>query len=959
MSPDRPRRSGRAGRPSGGQSTGGSRGGVLGRGPLGVDEGAGGGAGRLLTLLLVVVVVTSTVAPAAFAGRAAAVSTTIELDAAADDQTETESLSFEFRADAATRVSAPPELESGGVTFEFDGWEAVGGGGAGSSSSWQVQQGARYEVTYEATAESGVDEGANSVGVTVTSSAGTMARETLRARVVYLEPAFGSSGATRGRIVFTGGDEASETFDVDVRNSGQGLMRPESVDVGDTPAGFDVDVSEDDLPDEIDARDSEPVEVDVTVDDSVDSGSYRFDVTVTDSLGNSGRYSLRVDVRRPPVAKIDGGGVDVGNVLVGESESRTVTVEERGENEGIDGLDVDVISIEDQGSVDVSAASGIRTSPGGSDQFEVTVSVDEDADQHQALDWTVRITPQARDAPTSSFEVEARVIYPAILGDVDAPDESLPFDEPRSEVSEHSTEVEVEIPNEGDLDMDVDSVTADVDRSGMSATVVDDPSTVGGTDEGTATVEITADPSVAEGTYDYTVSVDAGDAGEETITREIAIRYDPGLRVGGAEGDETVDFGEQGASQRRTATVEVSEFFGYERLENVTVRRIDGPDEFLAIDQRPPSTLASGDSAPLVFALEFDTSAELYRDYVWTYRISGDGAEPRNVTVRARPEVTDFTNITEEIRNATGSAEWEQETGSAMVESLRTLEERARAGEEISSGDLSRAAAAGRSTVLFIESVQEARSKRRSNGPDAAQSAVVRAAAAQRTMETYVSNLSTPAVSEHATPAVDASEPVVETEVSSQEQYYGRRLNATDATALQRATAARNLTRLASLRGESARVRSLRGESRAAFDSYLRLVENASAREQRARELESSFNESAAFVLLGRAVVVNPLRISELQARSETVQAAYAEAADTHARAGTTEEAAKLRAARSRVAGRFQQSLYILYGATGAFGIAFVGLVVWIVRQSVAYAVDVQTTRIGRVVDVDGTAGSG
>jgi hypothetical protein len=326
---DRPGRSTRPGNPSGSRSTAGERG-IADRRPRGPA------AGRLLTLVIVAVVVAAAVIPAAFAGRVAAVSTTIELDAAADDQSESESLSFEFRADAATQVSAPPELQSGGVTFEFDEWEAVGGSGDGSSSSWQVQQGASYEVTYEATAESGADEGTNSVGVTVTSSAGTMARETLRARVVYLEPAFGSTGPTDGKVVFEGGDEADTTVEVDVRNAGQGLMRPESVDVGNTPGGFDVDVSDDDLPGEIDAGDSEVLEVDVTVDDTVDSGTYRFDVTVTDNLGNSGRYPLRVAVRRPPVAKIDGGDIDVGDVLVGESVSRTVTVEERGENEGID-----------------------------------------------------------------------------------------------------------------------------------------------------------------------------------------------------------------------------------------------------------------------------------------------------------------------------------------------------------------------------------------------------------------------------------------------------------------------------------------------------------------------------------------------------------------------------------------------------------------------------------------------
>jgi hypothetical protein len=585
----------------------------------------------------------------------------------------------------------------------------------------------------------------------------------------------------------------------------------------------------------------------------------------------------------------------------------------------------------------------------------VTVSADEDADQHKGLDWTVRITPQASDAPTSSFEVEARVIYPAILGDIDGPDENLPFDEPRSEASEHTTEVDVEIPNEGDLEMDVDSVTAEVGRSGMTATVVDEPSTVSGLDEGTATVEIVADSSVPEGTYEYTVSVDAGDAGEETITREVTIEYDPGLRIGGNEGDETVDFGELGPSQRRTATIEVSEFFGYERLENLTVRKVsDGPDRFLEIDERPPSTLESGESAPLVFALEFDTSAELYRDYVWTYRVSGDDVEPRNVTVRARPKITDYTVIRNEIKNRTGSADWEQRVASAVVESLRTLEDRARSGREIGTGDLARAAAAGQSASLFIGSIQEAREARREDGPAAAQPAVVRAAAAQRALETYVSRLGTSEVRELATPAVDTSRSVVETEVSKQEQYYGRQLNGTDTTALQRATAARELARLAALRGETDRVRTLRGESRAAFDSYLRLVENASAQEQRARELETTFNESAAFVLLRRAVVLNPLRISELQARSETVQTTYARAADTYERAGAAAEAEGVRTSRSRVASRFQQSLYILYGATGALGIAFVGLVAWIVRQSVAYAIDVQTTRIGQVVDVEG-----
>jgi hypothetical protein len=905
------------------------------------------GPNRTVTAVLVALVVASVVLPGVFTGQAAAARTTIELDAARDDQTAQSSLSFTFRADANATTNAPERLTSdgGAVTFEFDDWEAVGGSADGSDSSWRVTAGTTYRVEYTVTASSGAAERTHSVDVGIDSTAGTLAREPLRARVVYREPSFGSVGTATGEVIFEDETSASGSVDVPIENTGQGLMKIDEVEFRDVPGGFDVEA--DDVPDEIDARSEDSFEVDADVDSDVAAGTYGFDAIVRDSLGNSQRVRVEFQVRRPPIASVDDDTVGFDGILVGTSKTTTVTVRETGDNEGIDGLDVSIVDAEPDGSIDVTAASSVSTSAGGSDQFELTISADDSAPQSTTLEWSVRLRPRAEGAPSTTVDIEANVLYPAELGRVDPPDAELLFDEPRSEVSSHATTVDVDVPNDGDLDMTVRSVTVDVPRSGISADVVDAPGTVDGTSEEAAEVQLSADPSVPEGTYEYTVTVDAGDAGERTETRELTVEHDVRLSVD----RETVEYGELAVSTKRTASITVAETLGYEPIRDVTVRRTAGPGQYLRVRERPPSTLQPGEEAPLVFAVQFNTSAELYRTYEWSYEVSGEDVDARTVTVQARPKVGTLEDVIESLRDRSDGGDWQRPVASRMATSLQRLEDRIRNDEEVASGDLARGAAAGRSTLLFIESVRAARQARGTNGSAAAQASVVRAAAAHRAMETYVSRLSTPRVSGPANAAVEAAEPVVDAEVEKQTEHYRAQFESGNATALQRAAAARRLAGLASLRGRNDRAKSLRSESQAAFDRYLTLVRNGSETEQRARELEDSINESAILVAAGRAIVLNPLRISPLEDRIDRIEARYTDAARQFERAGVERQAAEVRAAQRQAATRLQQSIYVLYGWTALLGIGFVAAVVWLIGRSVTYARDVDTTRIGQAVE--------
>ncbi|RLM53892.1 hypothetical protein DVK02_10715 [Halobellus sp. Atlit-31R] len=889
-------------------------------------------ARRVGAVALVALVVLATVA-----GPAAAASGSVELDAALDSQREETTLSFTFTARANETVTADGsrQLAGGDVVFEFEEWEAVDGSDSGSSESWTVEDGTRYEVSYEARATSGASERQYSWTADVRGGA-TSASETLYLDVNLLEPRFGGADSPTETVIFRDDDEASEGIDVGFENDGRGAMVPESVDLDATPSGIDVSV--DSLSNQVDGGGSGTLSLDAEVESSVSSGTYTISGTITDNLGNSQSFTADLEVRKPPVVSAD--DVDVGGVLRGNSKTVDVTVSEVAGFSGTSDLDVNVIGASNDGSVVVDTG-GFSVDAGESDTIEIEVQADSEAEQHAPLEWQVQLTPSNQYSPTTTVDVDGEVFYPPNLESLDGESAQNTFDVPRSEADVQETETEISFENTGDLEMDVSDVSVRVDSGDVTARVADAPDAVDGLSTGSATVVLAADPDAAEGTHPFTVSVDAAAAGEQSITRELTIEHVPELSVD----REQIDLGDVTVTNRQTTSIDVSEVLEYESVSDVRVVRTDGPERYLEIVERP-TALEPGESAPLVFAVGFNTSAELYQVYQWEFEIRGDGVETQTVTVAARPTPYSFDSISNDLGTYAEGSGTQAETAAGMVDSLEALESQLRDGQEVPSGDLTETIAAGETAVLLLNSLDDAEQARAQNGSAAAQEDVLRARATLNAMRQYVDRIDSPRVSDAAEGSLASAREATARQVDAQVEFYESRRSG-DATTLQRASASRQLARLAAIRGNSARATRLNQEATQAFDQYLAQVDEASASVERARARQSSMREAATLVLFGQPLVLNPARLDSTSARIEQIDAAYRSAEQTYAAAGATQEASSIQQERSATLQRLQVTQYGLWGATGIYGLVVAYALLNAGLSLYAYMRDRRTVQLG------------
>ena len=871
-------------------------------------------------------------------GLAAASSATVELAEVDAEGEQTETVSFQFVADANTSVSAPASetTDGGHVTFEFDGWS--GGGDSGSDSSWDVTEGETYHVEYVVRVESGASEGSHSVTV----SDGQSGQFSEQLSVTVAAPAFGTIQDQDAEVVFHDDDAQTKTVSVSVPNSGDGVMFTDGATVDDDHDDIDVEVGS--LTNEID--NSGTLELDIEIDPEAEEGSYDVDVIVSETLGDTESFTLTIDVRKPPVAEVEDDTIDLGDVLVGESNTTEFTIEEAAGFSGIDGMEeAEIIWSPPDGEVEfdgLTGFGGVSTDAGGSDEAEATVTIEDDVEQHATPSWDVELTPDDEHSPTTGVEVIAHVIYPPELGDVEADADTFVFDEPRTEVTAQEETASVEISNVGDLEMDVTSMSASVDSPSIDATVVDEPAGVDGLDEETVQIDLDADPDTPEGTYTLTVDVETEDAGSETVTEEFDVEYDSELVVDRSD----VQFGEVTVTERQTQSIDVAERLEYVDLEDVTVEQVDGPDAWITITEAPPSEVDAGDSAPLVFEVVFDTEAEPYEEYLWVFEVDADGVESETIEVRGTARLLSVEDIVNDLEDRSGDGGWQEDTATPSAESLIELETRLQDGEAIDDGDVWRSISIGQSIDVLIGAVENAETQQADDDYDAAQDDVVSALATHSLIVEYGSDIEDDDLRTELLTAADTAEEPVEAVAEEQESHYREILDDSDSTALDRAQANQQLAEMVDLRGND-EAEDLRAESDEEFERYRTLVEDGTEFRQDARDRQDAFDDSATMVVFGQPFVLNPARLDELGSHSDTVTEEYTAAVEAFEEAGADAEAEAAAAERDDAETGLTITRFILYGVTGISSIAFVGLVVRLGSNSVAYVRDVRTATSG------------
>ncbi|WP_430505586.1 hypothetical protein [Haloparvum sp. PAK95] len=890
-----------------------------------------------------VAVITVLVLLSAWTVPAVAASGVVEVEAALDDDSDATTMQFSFVASQNGTVTLGSddyvEKDGGNVQFEFSQWS--GGGTSGTDSTWDVVAGEEYVVEYVARAQSGVTEGTYSTNVDVYYQDGTYeTEEWLDLDADVLEPAFGTIDSPTGTVVFEGDQTAETTVTTSVPNVGDGVMVVEGVSFSGVPSGITPEANS--VPDRIDAGSSEPLEIDVTVDDSVAAGTHYFDATVTDSLGNTRTVTVAVEVSKPPVASVDE-PVDLGDVLVGERVSTSFIVDEIGGYQGLDGLDTTVESGDTDGQISFDVPYGFSTEPGGSGEVGVTVTASENAGQHSELTFDVLISGDHQDSPTQRVEFVARVIYPADLGRLSSSPKDFVFDEPRDQVSEHTMQTTVSIPNEGDLEMNVVSVDATANNPSLSASVVDAPATVAGTDSEDATIEIAADSNLPEGTYDLMITVETEDAGTETITREVTVVHDTEMTVSETE----AQFGEVTITDRLTRSIDVGERLGYNDLRNLEVSIVEGPDRWLSVTSTPSSTIPAGESDSLVFDLQFGTDAEAYQTYEWKIRVDADGVEPVTITVSATARLLSVEDITQDLDSQSDGSGWQGEAESSATSGLRSLEERLREGDDVSGADLRRSLTIAQSTVILLESVDTVEQQQANGSYEAAQPRVVSALVARNLIVEYVDEIEDDQLSSDFERILEVTADPVNTIVTEQEQHYESVLADEDATALDRYRASSGLATLSAHRGKDEQAAAHEESAEKHFAEYQRLVDEGIERRQQARNARSELRANATLTFLGQPIVANPTRIDEMQRLRASIESDYATAEERFREAGATSEADATENEAAAASRELLITMVTLYGISAILAVGFALLVTREVLNARTYVLEVREASTG------------
>ena len=714
-------------------------------------------------------------------------------------------------------------------------------------------------------------------------------------------------------------DGQTDTHDIQVTNSGENGTNADVTITG-SPSG--VSVSGEDT--YLSPGTTTDVPLDITAGFDAESG------TVSGNV-NGEPFEFYLTVETPPLAGFEDEPLDLGDVLVGQSNSGEVTVEEVSGDGSLDGVEITEVSGDQDATLDFSGEQFVT---GSSGTVDWTVTPNSDAPQHENLEWTVEISDERYPDATREVDVEARVIYPGYFGELALDDDEFRFDEPRNDGSTLTRTIDLEIPNDGDTPIEVGSISASSADSGVSVSVSSSPNEIDGQSTADAALRVTADRDLPEGDYDISATVDTPgfDGDDASLDGSFEIVHETSLVA------EDADIGDVAIGEANGRTVTISEELGYNDVDNVETTLADGPDDWLTLESAP-SSVSAGGSGEASFTLEFDTSAELGESYAWEYDVDGD-EDDATITVTASPVPLDL----EPIRNDLSG--YNTPVADSTLELVDAMDERLRSGESADQ-EISTVLTFGEAATLYVEAVEEADGHLENGEHDQAQSAIIRAAAAYNTMGLQAERLEDDELRGLANTAQSDAEGDLDRLIQEQQTYYEGRLDSGEMSLIEEATTQRQLARIALLQGDEERANQLEADAEEAFNSY---SDSVSAGEQSVQDAENTWTEmedDQFVVLLGQPLLLNPANYDGFVAGTASIDAAYQEAIDAFESAGETERAQEVTAEHESRTAALGIARYSLFGAIGVYALVAVGLTVRTARRMFWYVRDTQESVSG------------
>ncbi|MFB6197454.1 MAG: hypothetical protein ABEI52_04190 [Halobacteriaceae archaeon] len=247
---------------------------------------------------------------------------------------------------------------------------------------------------------------------------------------------------------------------------------------------------------------------------------------------------------------------------------------------------------------------------------------------------------------------------------------------------------------------------------------------------------------------------------------------------------------------------------------------------------------------------------------------------------------------------------------------------------------------AANATLAYIQDINQTRRIIATEGKQNATDSVVRAAATFQLLKEYISSIPVASIREPASRTLSTSKSEMNRVISTIRSYYEAQLNAANTTALERAKIKREQAQLASLIGNEKRAKALRAESRQAYNTYTRLVENANKNRTLARTELSRMYNTMFIVVADQPLLLNPYDWSAFNRGAERILTRYQRSIDLFSEAGVPVQAQTTRQEMNRVASDFQMARYSLYISSAIYLIVFLGILVYLGRNTYAYIRD-------------------
>jgi hypothetical protein len=378
--------------------------------------------------------------------------------------------------------------------------------------------------------------------------------------------------------------------------------------------------------------------------------------TITASPTSSGEDETRIftiDIGGKPVVvsvtityyallEVSPPSIDFGRVRRTDKPSETVTISEEfgykdvnlriAKKTGNDWLKTDKTEIQiKKGSV---MKINFTLTPGTPDQNRYSWSY--------SLSST---TSNTEITPRSTIPIEAYILMPAKLGELDDKELEIKFDKPRGTEAEYERSIYVRVTNEGDELMNFSSKITEPRELDMKIiSVYSGLVEVEGKEDEDIEIQITAPYYASEGTHHGKLKIDAGAAGQETVDLAIKIIWPVGFNISSDSdyfwpAEPAIDFGplelkEQGY-EKREMNLTITETYLYKPVRNLRLFPKGEYGKLWITDVQHFSVIPPGESRNITVKIEPGLEA-VPKDYTWDCDLSASEIEAKRIEVKAK-----------------------------------------------------------------------------------------------------------------------------------------------------------------------------------------------------------------------------------------------------------------------------------------------------------------------------------